>query len=47
MGNLKCSCLNNKENGQFIFEKDESNTKPNLIIQDCSLFEIIKNFYNF
>ena len=46
MGNLKCSCLNNKENGQFIFEKDESNTKPNLIIQDCSLFEIIKNFYN-
>ena len=42
MGNLTCTCLNNKENGQIIFE--ERNDK--LIIQNISLFELISNYYD-
>ena len=46
MGNLKCSCFNNKENGQFIFQNDNSDIKANLITPDYSLFDTIKNYYN-
>ena len=43
MGNLKCSCVNNNDNGQFVFESVNNNPEQN---KNISLFEKISIYYN-
>ena len=46
MGNINCSCFNNNEKGQIIFENNNEQIGHNQITQKESLFEIISKYYH-
>ena len=41
MGNLKCTCINNNESNQVIFENNNDKITPKI-----SLFELISKYYS-
>ena len=50
MGKLNCSCFNNNEKGQILFDRNDNNDNVNInqneIIEKESLFEMITKYYN-